>query len=53
MKDNDGETPVNVAHKSVKKQLKELVQAARDKAEGGEGDADAAADAVAAVKLQD
>ena len=53
VKDNDGETPMNVAHKSVKKQLKELVQAARDKADGGEGDADAAADAVAAVKLQD
>ena len=50
IKDQDGETPMNVAHKSVKKALKALVEAAREKSAGG-GSADAAADAVAALKV--
>ena len=37
LKDNDGETPAHVAHKSVKKRLKELVQAARTRLRGRGG----------------
>ena len=51
VKDNDGEAPMDVAHKSVKKELKALVEAAREKASGGGGDADEAADAVAALNV--
>jgi ankyrin repeat protein len=49
IKDNDGETPYKVAHKSVKKLIKDLIA----KAQGDSGEVEEAADAMAAAKLED